>query len=150
MNAYYFRRGKTAVLGAKKARLLFSEGKYQLQNSWNTIPFPTIFYHLNFQLPHPNRSNNVSSHSQISLLQAITRYEKAENCILSLYPIISRWVPLIRERFCSFASLTNKHFECFTRKKTRDSFTIKLGKRKKNFNEKKAKKLTVRTGWRKF
>ena len=28
----------------------------------NEIPFPTIFYHLNFQLPHPNRSNNVSSH----------------------------------------------------------------------------------------
>ena len=28
------------------------------------------------------------------LLKAITRYEKTENCILSLYPIISRWVPL--------------------------------------------------------
>ena len=62
MNAYYFRREKTAVLGAKKAQLPFSEGKYQLQNSWNTIPFPTIFYHLNIRLPHPNRSNNVSSH----------------------------------------------------------------------------------------
>ena len=53
---------KTAVLGAIKAQLPFSEGEYQLLNSWNTIPFPTIFYHLNFQLPHPNRSNNVSSH----------------------------------------------------------------------------------------
>ena len=53
---------KTAVLGAIKAQLPFSEGKRQLLNSWNTIPFPTIFYHLNFQLPHPNRSNNVSSH----------------------------------------------------------------------------------------
>ena len=62
MNAYYFRREKTADLDAIKAQLPFSEGKCQLLNSWNTIPFPTIFYHLNFQLPHPNRSNNVSSH----------------------------------------------------------------------------------------
>ena len=53
---------KAVVLGAKKAQLPFSEGKYQLQNSWNTILFPTIFYHLNCQLLHPNRSNNVSSH----------------------------------------------------------------------------------------
>ena len=53
---------KTAVLGAKKAQLPFSEGKCQLLNSWNTIPFPIIFYHLNFQLQHLNRSNNVSSH----------------------------------------------------------------------------------------
>ena len=30
----------------------------------------------------------------MSLLKAIVRYEKAENCILSLYSIISRWVPL--------------------------------------------------------
>ena len=56
MNAYYFQRDKTVVLGAKKAQLQFSEGKYQLQNSLNNIPFPTLFYHLNFQLPHPNRS----------------------------------------------------------------------------------------------
>ena len=56
---------KTAVLGAMKAQLPFSEGKCQLLNSWNTIPFPTIFYHLNFQLPHPNRSNNVGSHNFI-------------------------------------------------------------------------------------
>ena len=28
MNAYYFRRNKTAVLGAIKAQLPFSEGKY--------------------------------------------------------------------------------------------------------------------------
>ena len=62
MNAYYFRRDKTTVLGAIKAQLPFSEGKYQLLNSWDKIPFPTIFYHLNFQLPHPNRLNNVSSH----------------------------------------------------------------------------------------
>ena len=93
MNAYYFRREKTADVGAIKAQLPFSEGKYQLLNSWNTIPFLTIFYHLNFQLPHPNRSNNVSSR-KISLLKAIVRYEKAENCILSLSSIISRWVPL--------------------------------------------------------
>ena len=66
MNAYYFRRDKTAILGAMKAQLPFSEGKYQLLNSWNKIPFPTIFYHLNFQLPHPNRSNNGSS-QKISL-----------------------------------------------------------------------------------
>ena len=33
MNAYYFRRDKTAVLGAMKAQLPFSEGKYQLLNS---------------------------------------------------------------------------------------------------------------------
>ena len=52
----------TAILGAIKAQLPFSEGKYQLLNSWNTIPFPTIFYHFNFQLRHPNRSNNDSSH----------------------------------------------------------------------------------------
>ena len=48
MNTYYFRRDKTAVLGAIKAQPPFSEGKYQLLNSWNKIPFPTIFYHLNF------------------------------------------------------------------------------------------------------
>ena len=62
MNAYYFRRDKTAVLGATKAQLPFSEGKYQLLNSWNKFLFPTNFYHLNFQLPHPNRSNDVRSH----------------------------------------------------------------------------------------
>ena len=32
MNAYYFREGETAVLGAIKAQLPFSEGKYQLLN----------------------------------------------------------------------------------------------------------------------
>ena len=32
-NAYYFREDKTAVLGAIKAQLPFSEGKYQLLNS---------------------------------------------------------------------------------------------------------------------
>ena len=30
MNAYYFREDKTGVLGAIKAQLPFSEGKYQL------------------------------------------------------------------------------------------------------------------------
>ena len=55
MTAYYFRSVKTAILDAIKAQLPFSEGKYQLLNSWKKIPFPTIFYHLNFQLPHPNR-----------------------------------------------------------------------------------------------
>ena len=61
MNAYYFRKDKIAVLGAIKAQLPFSGGKYQLLFSWYEIPFPTIFYRLNFQLPHPNRSNSVSS-----------------------------------------------------------------------------------------
>ena len=64
MNAYNFREDETAVLGAIKAQLPFSEGKYQLLNSWNKILFPTIFYHLNFQLPHPNRSIFVSSHQK--------------------------------------------------------------------------------------
>ena len=62
MNAYYFREDKTAVLGAIKAQLPFSEGKYQLLNSGSEIPLPAVLYHLNFQLPHPNRSNSVSSH----------------------------------------------------------------------------------------
>ena len=61
MNANYFRKDKIAVLGAIKAQLPFSGGKYQLLLSWYEIPFPTIFYRLNFQLPHPNRSNSVSS-----------------------------------------------------------------------------------------
>ena len=61
MNAYYLRKDKTAVLGAIKAQLPFSEGKYQLLISWNEILFPTIFYRLNFQLPHLNRSYSVSS-----------------------------------------------------------------------------------------
>ena len=50
----------SAVLGAIRAQLPFSEYKYQLLNSWSKIPLPTIFFHLNFQLPHPNRSNDVS------------------------------------------------------------------------------------------
>ena len=62
MNACHFRRDKATVLGAIKTQLPFLEGKYQLLNSRSEIPFPTIFYHLNFQLPHPNRSNSVSSH----------------------------------------------------------------------------------------
>ena len=33
MNACYFREDKTAVLGAIKGQLPFSEGKYQLLNS---------------------------------------------------------------------------------------------------------------------
>ena len=33
MNAYYFWEDETAVLGAIKAQLPFSEGKYQLLNS---------------------------------------------------------------------------------------------------------------------
>ena len=61
MNAYHFREDKTAVLGALKAQLPFSEGRYQLLNSWSEFPFPVVFYHLNFQLPQPNRSNSVSS-----------------------------------------------------------------------------------------
>ena len=60
MTAYYFRRDKAAILGAIKAQLAFSEGKYQLLNSWNKIPFPTIFHNLSFQLAYSIRSNNVS------------------------------------------------------------------------------------------
>ena len=41
MNAYYFREDKTAVLGAMKAQLPFSESKYQLLNSLNKFPFLT-------------------------------------------------------------------------------------------------------------
>ena len=62
MNSCYFREDTIAVLGAIKAQLPFSKGKYQLLNLLNKIPFPRIFYHLNLQLTHPNRSNNVSSH----------------------------------------------------------------------------------------
>ena len=58
MNTYYFLKDKTAVLGAIKAQLPFSEGKYQLLNSGNRIPTTAIFYHLNFQLPHPNRTDS--------------------------------------------------------------------------------------------
>ena len=56
MNAYYFRSGKTAILGAIKAQLPFSEGNYQLLNSRNKLPFPTVLYHLhlNLQLLHPS------------------------------------------------------------------------------------------------
>ena len=50
------------VSGVIKGQLPVSEGKYQLLNSWNKIPFPAIFHHLNFQQPHPNRSINISSH----------------------------------------------------------------------------------------
>ena len=106
MNALYFRREKT-VLGAKKAKLPFSECKYQLQNSWNTILSATIFYHLNFQLPHPNKSNNVSSH-KCPFLKAIVRYEKDENCILSLYSIISIWVPLGGPFFKGFGNFRTR------------------------------------------
>ena len=42
MNACYFREDKTAVLGAIKAQLPFSEGKYQLLSSGAEIPFPTL------------------------------------------------------------------------------------------------------------
>ena len=62
MNAYYFREDKTGVLDAIKAQLPFSEGKYQLLNSWNKILSPTIFYPLIFQLPYRSRSNSVSLH----------------------------------------------------------------------------------------
>ena len=53
MTACCFRRDKTPVLGAIKSQLL---------NSWNKIPLTTIFYHLNFQLAHPNSSACVSLH----------------------------------------------------------------------------------------
>ena len=45
VKTYYFRRDKTAVLGAIRAQLPFSENKYQLLNSWNRIPSSTIFCH---------------------------------------------------------------------------------------------------------
>ena len=40
MNAYYFGKDKIAVLGAIKAQVPLSGGKYQLLFSWNEIPFP--------------------------------------------------------------------------------------------------------------
>ena len=46
MYTYFFLQDKTAMLGAIKAQLLFSQDEYQLLNSWNKIPFPTSFYHL--------------------------------------------------------------------------------------------------------
>ena len=91
MNAYYFWKDKIAVLGAIKAQLPFSGGKYQLVFSLYEIPFPTIFYCLNFQLPH----QIVLARRNISLKGHIKAYEKAENCILSLLPIFSCWVPRI-------------------------------------------------------
>ena len=59
MNAYYFRRDKTAVLGAIKEQLPFSEGKYRLLNSWNKIPFPKIFYHLNLNFSYHIRTDQI-------------------------------------------------------------------------------------------
>ena len=96
MDAYYFGRDKTAVLGAIKAQLNFQKANISCYDSRNIIPFPTIFYHLNFHLPHPSRSNNVSPH-KCPFQKAIKQYKKEENCIPSLYPIISRWVPLRNE-----------------------------------------------------
>ena len=59
MNAYYFQRDKTAVLGTIKAQLPFSEGRYQLllirgitnynYNMYNCLSFEFI-------ATHPNRS----------------------------------------------------------------------------------------------
>ena len=42
MNAYYFWRDKTAILGAIEAQLPFSEGKHQLLNLWNKLLFPRV------------------------------------------------------------------------------------------------------------
>ena len=113
MNAYYFRRDKTAVLGAIKAQLPFSESKYQLLNSWNKVLFPTNFYYLNFQLPHPNRSNVVSSH-KYPFKEAKKRYEKAENCILSLFPIFcSLGAPDFCGRDRQVYSAARFHFSAF-------------------------------------
>ena len=45
MNAYYFRRDKTVVLGAIKVQLLFSEAKFQLLKSSNkTIPYKFLSF----------------------------------------------------------------------------------------------------------
>ena len=41
---------KRPLLGALKAQLPFSKSNYQLLNSWNKIPFLTIFDRLNFQI----------------------------------------------------------------------------------------------------
>ena len=67
MNAYYFRKDKIAVLGVIKAQLPFSGRKYQLLFSWNEIPFPTIFYCLNFQLPHPRTDQIVLARRNVPL-----------------------------------------------------------------------------------
>ena len=96
MNIYYFRRDETAVLGAIKAQLPFSKGKYQLLNSWNKIQFRTIFYHKNFQLQlYRIRTDQILlARTNNPLKGHWKRYEKAENFILGLSPIFSRWVPL--------------------------------------------------------
>ena len=77
---------RTVVLGAIKAQLPYSDGKCQLLNSWNKIPLPTVFYHLNFQLPHPNRSNSGSSQKCHPSKRPQNDTSKVENCTLSLFP----------------------------------------------------------------
>ena len=52
---------------------------------YNSVPY--IFLSFEFSTTAPQLAH-------ISLLKAMKRYEKAENCILSLYPIISSRVPL--------------------------------------------------------
>ena len=96
MNAYYFRTDKTAVFGAIKAgQLAFLEGKYQLLNSCNKIPFPAVFYPFNFQLPHPSRSNNVSSHKHpFKRSQIDIRKQKTVSSKPFSYFFFSSWVPL--------------------------------------------------------
>ena len=94
MNAYYFRVDETAVLSAIKAQLPFSEGNYnyQLLNSCNKILFSTIFYHLNFQLPHPNRSKSVSSHKYP--LKDHKTMRESRKLHSKCFSYFSRWVPL--------------------------------------------------------
>ena len=61
-------------------------------------------------------------------LKAIKGYEKAENCILSLLPIFSRWVPLSNLMMSEYFNLNNfdpdlldtakiKHFVCLMKQK---------------------------------
>ena len=82
---------RTAVLDAIKAQLPFSEGKYQLLNSWNKIPFPiSIICIFSYRI----RTDQIILACKNIPAKTIKRYEKADDCILSLFPIFFRWVPL--------------------------------------------------------
>ena len=81
------------------------------------------------------------------LLKAIKRYEKTEKCILSLYPIISRWVPLTRGKkstktiylFCGYLSSTN------VKRKEQRTTTIQMQNKTKKYNTSQAYIITLIT-----
>ena len=45
MNAYSVSEGQNCRFGCNKSPATISEGKFQLLNPWDKIPFATIFYH---------------------------------------------------------------------------------------------------------